>query len=57
MERLQTRSLLLEPLSRDDFPWLFKLYADPVVMRYIGSGPRDEAAICVVLTFWLGHKN
>jgi ribosomal-protein-alanine N-acetyltransferase len=42
MERLQTKSLVLDPLSRDDFPWLFALYADPAVMRYIGSGPRSE---------------
>ena len=42
MERLQTKSLLLLPLSREDFPWLFALYADPAVMRYIASGPRSE---------------
>jgi RimJ/RimL family protein N-acetyltransferase len=43
MERLQTKSLLLDPLTRDDFPWLFALYADRAVMRYIASGPRSEA--------------
>jgi RimJ/RimL family protein N-acetyltransferase len=42
MERLQTASLLLDPLAREDFAWLFAVYADPVVMRYIGTGPRTE---------------
>jgi RimJ/RimL family protein N-acetyltransferase len=56
MERLQTRSLLLEPLSRDDFPGLFKLYADPVVMRYIGTGPRDEAAARANLEWFMAQS-
>src|SRR3954452_12900572 len=42
MQRLETPSLLLEPLTRDDYPWLFVLYADPEVMRYIGTGVRGE---------------
>ncbi|MFL5312007.1 MAG: GNAT family N-acetyltransferase, partial [Myxococcales bacterium] len=42
MDRLQTESVLLDPLARDDFPWLFALYADAEVMRYIGHGPRSE---------------
>ncbi len=42
MEPLRTRLLLLDPLSRDDYPWLCGVYADPEVMRYIGSGVRNE---------------
>jgi RimJ/RimL family protein N-acetyltransferase len=42
MHALRTRSLLLDPLTRDDDPWLCTLYADAEVMRYIGSGVRTE---------------
>jgi RimJ/RimL family protein N-acetyltransferase len=42
MERLGTESLLLVPLALGDYPWLCGLYADPVVMRYIGRGVRSE---------------
>ena len=42
MEPLRTRSLLLDPLTRDDYRWLCTLYADPGIMRYIGSGVRTE---------------
>ena len=33
MDRLRTESLLLDPLAREDFSWLFALYADAEVMR------------------------
>ena len=55
MDRLQTESVLLEPLARDDFPWLFVLYADPEVMRYIGHGPRTEEESRKNLEWLLGH--
>ena len=42
MERLESDSLVLEPLARTDFDWLCALYADPEVMRYIGTGVRSE---------------
>jgi|SRR3954451_19133649 ribosomal-protein-alanine N-acetyltransferase len=42
MEPLQTRSLSLDPLTREDYAWLCGLYADPGIMRYIGSGVRSE---------------
>ena len=42
MDRLRTESLLLDPLAREDFPWLCALYADAEVMRYIGRGVRSE---------------
>src|SRR4051794_8828270 len=42
MERLQSDSLVLEPLARTDYDWLCALYADPEVMRYIGTGVRSE---------------
>ena len=42
MERLSTRSLLLDPLTPADYPWVVQLYSDPHVMRYIGNGPRAE---------------
>jgi [ribosomal protein S5]-alanine N-acetyltransferase len=43
MERLATRSLLLEPLTSADYPWVVDLYGDAEVMRYIGNGPRTES--------------
>jgi RimJ/RimL family protein N-acetyltransferase len=42
MERLQSDALVLDPLARTDFDWLCALYADPEVMRYIGTGVRTE---------------
>jgi len=55
MDRLQTESVLLEPLTLDDFPWLFVLYADEEVMRYIGHGPRTEEESRKNLEWLLGH--
>ncbi|HET7784794.1 MAG TPA: GNAT family N-acetyltransferase [Myxococcales bacterium] len=45
MVRLTTRSLRLDPLGLDDYPWLSALYADAEVMRYIGTGVRTEAQV------------
>jgi RimJ/RimL family protein N-acetyltransferase len=42
MDRLESPSLLLEPLSPADYGWLCALYADAEVMRYIGTGVRSE---------------
>ncbi|HTO96275.1 MAG TPA: GNAT family N-acetyltransferase [Myxococcales bacterium] len=42
MDRLRSPSLLLDPLDREDYPWICALYADPEVMRFIGSGVRSE---------------
>jgi RimJ/RimL family protein N-acetyltransferase len=42
MLRLQSPALLLEPLARDDYPFICALYADPEVMRFIGAGVRSE---------------
>jgi ribosomal-protein-alanine N-acetyltransferase len=42
MDSLATRSLLLEPLTLADYPWVIDLYGDAEVMRYIGNGPRTE---------------
>jgi RimJ/RimL family protein N-acetyltransferase len=41
MERIETSSLVLEPLTRADYPWLIEMYSDAEVMRYIGDGPRS----------------
>ena len=46
---METESLLLSPLLRADYDWLCLLYADPEVMRYIGTGVRDFAAASAVL--------
>jgi RimJ/RimL family protein N-acetyltransferase len=43
MESLATESLLLEPLTLADYPYVIDLYGDAEVMRYIGNGPRSEA--------------
>jgi RimJ/RimL family protein N-acetyltransferase len=42
MEHLATESLLLDPLTEEDYPWVAALYSDAEVMRYIGTGPRSE---------------
>ena len=42
MERIETPSLFLDPLTTADYPWVVALYADAEVMRYIGNGPRSE---------------
>jgi [ribosomal protein S5]-alanine N-acetyltransferase len=42
MDRLQSASLLLDPLAPADYGWLCALYADAEVMRYIGTGVRSE---------------
>ena len=55
MDRLRTESVLLDPLTREDYPWLFVLYADPEVMRYIGHGPRTEEESQKNLDWLLDH--
>src|SRR5258706_1868295 len=55
MDGLQTESFLLEPLTRQDFPWLFALYADRDVMRYIGHGARTEQESRKNLEWLLAH--
>ena len=42
MERLTTPSLQLDPLTTEDDSWFCAVYADPEVMRYIGTGVRTE---------------
>ena len=46
---MQTDSLLLQPLTREDYPWLCALYADPEIMRYIGTGVRTYEVASGVL--------
>jgi ribosomal-protein-alanine N-acetyltransferase len=46
---METESLLISPLTRADYDWLCRLYADPEVMRYIGTGVRDFATASTVL--------
>ena len=55
MDRLRTESLLLDPLAREDFSWLFALYADAEVMRYIGRGARTEDESRRNLDWLLAH--
>jgi [ribosomal protein S5]-alanine N-acetyltransferase len=55
MDHLQTDSVLLDPLTRDDYAWLFVLYADAEVMRYIGRGPRTEEESRRNLDWLLAH--
>lgn len=55
MDRLRTDSVLLDPLTREDYGWLFVLYADPEVMRYIGHGPRTEEESRKNLDWLLDH--
>ncbi|HEX4386303.1 MAG TPA: GNAT family N-acetyltransferase [Myxococcales bacterium] len=37
---MQTKSLSLQRLTREDYGWLCALYADPEIMEYIGTGVR-----------------
>lgn len=46
---MQTTSLLLSPLTRDDYPFLCRLYADAEIMRYIGTGVRTAAVASAAL--------
>ena len=46
---MQTQSLLLAPLTEEDYGWLCELYADPEVMRYIGTGVRTPEVATAVL--------
>jgi RimJ/RimL family protein N-acetyltransferase len=46
---MQTQSLLLAPLTEGDYAWLCELYADPEVMRYIGTGVRTPQVATAVL--------
>src|SRR4051812_26474992 len=46
---METESLLILPLTRADYDWLCPLYADPEVMRYIGTGVRDFPTASAVL--------
>src|SRR5437016_764978 len=55
MDRLRTECVLLDPLAREDFAWLFALYADAEVMRYIGRGPRTEEESRRNLDWLLSH--
>lgn len=55
MDRLQTASVLLDPLTREDYDWLVVLYADAEVMRYIGHGPRTEEESRRNLDWLIGH--
>jgi RimJ/RimL family protein N-acetyltransferase len=38
---MQTESLSLQRLTREDYGWLCALYADPEIMEYIGTGVRS----------------
>lgn len=46
---MQTKSLLLSPLTREDYPFLCRLYADAEIMRYIGTGVRTAAVASAAL--------
>jgi aminoglycoside 6'-N-acetyltransferase len=46
---MQTDALLLSPLSPSDYGWLCELYADPEVMRYIGTGVRNPKVAATAL--------
>jgi [ribosomal protein S5]-alanine N-acetyltransferase len=46
---MQTKSLLLLPLTREDYPFLCGLYADAEIMRYIGTGVRTAAVASAAL--------
>jgi RimJ/RimL family protein N-acetyltransferase len=46
---LETKSLRLVPLAREHYEWLFGLYADAEVMRYIANGPRTREVSRVIL--------
>jgi ribosomal-protein-alanine N-acetyltransferase len=46
---MQTEALSLLPLTKEDYGWMCALYADPEVMRYIGTGPRAYEVSAAVL--------
>jgi RimJ/RimL family protein N-acetyltransferase len=56
VHQLATRSLLLDPLTHDDYGWLAGLYGDAEVMRYIGTGVRTEEQSRKNLDWLLGQS-
>ncbi|GDX78982.1 N-acetyltransferase [Deltaproteobacteria bacterium] len=46
---LLTERLILRPMDASDVSELVRLNADPLVLRFTGDGPLDEAAAAVVL--------
>ena len=45
MDRLETPRLLLRPFTPDDAPLVHAVYSDPVVMRYVATGPMADIAL------------
>ena len=45
MDRLETPRLLLRPFVPEDAPIVHAVYSDPVVMRYVATGPMQDIAL------------
>ena len=44
VDSLVTPSLVLRPFVLDDAPAMHRIYSDPVVMRYVATGPAANLA-------------
>jgi RimJ/RimL family protein N-acetyltransferase len=45
VDRLETPRLLLRPFARGDAERVHAIYSDPVVMRYVATGPMVDLAV------------
>ena len=56
MPNIETPRLILRPYIWNDLDWLFDLYSDPLVMRFIGEGrPRNREETIESLSKMMQH--
>lgn len=60
MPEIETDRLLLRQFKPDDLDALAELFADPLVVKYLGSGEpasraETEAALCSIISHWERH--
>lgn len=54
---LETERLILKPPSHDELNDLYQLQKDPIVMRFIGSGPRTMDKVAEINEIAINHFN
>lgn len=55
MSFLTTSRLRLRPLIEEDFPFMYRLQSDPVVMRFIRAAATEEAPVRERMAIWLRY--
>jgi [ribosomal protein S5]-alanine N-acetyltransferase len=51
----ETKRLFLRPFTAQDFPYLYRVYGDAEVMRFIGKGARTELETLSELISFINH--